>query len=73
MPESFNNSAKKLGLTAQQCPINIDEYGNVAAASEPLVLNDLVASGQLKPGDKVLLCGFGGGLTIGASIFDYYN
>lgn len=65
--------SKKLGLTAQQCPINIDEYGNVAAASEPLVLNDLVASNQLKPGDKVLLCGFGGGLTIGASIFDYYN
>lgn len=65
--------AKKLGLSEAQCPINIDEYGNVAAASEPLLLNELVESGRLQPGDRVMLCGFGGGLTIGASVFDYFN
>lgn len=63
--------ANKVGLTAAQCPFNMDEYGNTAGASEPILFAELVASGRIRPGDKVLFCAFGGGLTAGAALIEY--
>jgi 3-oxoacyl-[acyl-carrier-protein] synthase-3 len=50
---------------------NIDEYGNTSAASIPLVLSELAALGKVSSGSKVLLVGFGGGLTWGGAIVDF--
>ncbi|MBE6542348.1 MAG: hypothetical protein E7672_07870 [Ruminococcaceae bacterium] len=36
--------------------VNIDRYGNTAAASVPIALDELNRSGKLKRGDTVLLC-----------------
>ncbi|KRM87891.1 beta-ketoacyl-ACP synthase 3 [Lacticaseibacillus thailandensis] len=63
--------ARKLGLTAAQYPLNLQEYGNTAAASEPILLAELIATGRIQRGNKVLLCAFGGGLTVGAALIEY--
>ncbi|ETY74404.1 beta-ketoacyl-ACP synthase III [Lactiplantibacillus fabifermentans] len=62
---------RKLKLTAAQLPMNIAKYGNTAAASEPILLAELVASGQLKRGMRLAFAGFGGGLSVGTAIINY--
>ncbi len=42
---------------------NMDRYGNTSAASIPIALDELVQTGALRPGMRVLTAGFGGGLT----------
>ena len=56
--------ARGLGIPEERCAINIDKYGNTAAATIPLALADA----GLRPGDKVLLTAFGGGLTWGSAL-----
>jgi 3-oxoacyl-[acyl-carrier-protein] synthase-3 len=46
--------------------VNVGRYGNMSAASVPLALSEAVASGRVKPGDRLLLVAFGAGLTSGA-------
>jgi 3-oxoacyl-[acyl-carrier-protein] synthase-3 len=50
---------------------NIDEYGNTSAASIPLALSELESAGRIGPGSRVLLVGFGGGLTWGGAIVEF--
>ena len=52
-----------LDLPADKVHVNLERYGNTSAASIPLVLRETMQKGLVKPGDKVLLCGFGAGLT----------
>ena len=54
---------KKLKLDPAKCAGNIARTGNTSAASVPILLDELVTSGQLRSGQKVLCAGFGGGLT----------
>ncbi|MDR2940474.1 MAG: ketoacyl-ACP synthase III [Clostridiales bacterium] len=62
--------AKKLKLGLDKFCINIEEYGNTSAASIPLALSCLIVNGkvQLGSGQKLILTGFGGGLTWGSII-----
>ena len=60
--------AARLGIPADQCLINIDQVGNTAAASIPLALADGALSGALRTGDRIVLTGFGGGLTWGSAV-----
>ena len=54
---------KKLQLDPARCAGNIARTGNTSAASVPILLDELVTTGQLKSGQKALCAGFGGGLT----------
>ncbi|MER7399454.1 beta-ketoacyl-ACP synthase III [Streptomyces sp. NPDC000151] len=58
---------EQLGLPEDRLVINLDRVGNTVAGSIPLALADAAADGTLRPGDKVLLTGFGGGLTWGSA------
>ena len=49
---------------------DLDEYGNTSAASVAIALSDAIDKGFVKPGQKILLCGFGAGKTWGAIIID---
>jgi 3-oxoacyl-[acyl-carrier-protein] synthase-3 len=60
--------AARLGIPADRCVINIDQVGNTAAASIPLALDYGMECGALRPGDRVVLTAFGGGLTWGATL-----
>ena len=60
--------ADRLGIPKDRCVINIDQVGNTAAASIPLALDYGVECGALRPGHRVVLTGFGGGLTWGSTL-----
>ena len=55
--------SKKLGAREGLFYKNMDRYGNTSAASIPIALDELVQTGALRPGMRVLTAGFGGGLT----------
>lgn len=59
--------ARRLGIPADRCLMNIDRVGNTAAASIPLALAHGAESGALRSGDHVVLTAFGGGLTWGST------
>lgn len=60
--------AARLGIHPDRCLTNIDEVGNTSAASIPLALAHGAASGALRTGDRIVLTGFGGGLTWGSTV-----
>jgi 3-oxoacyl-[acyl-carrier-protein] synthase-3 len=62
---------KSLGLTMERTVTTVESYGNTAAASIPLTLEKAAQAGRLHRGDKVVLCGFGGGLSWGAALLDW--
>lgn len=60
---------EKLGIPASKVAVNLDQYGNTSAGSIPICLDEAMQAGKVKPGDVLLMCGFGGGLTWGTSLF----
>lgn len=59
-------AAKRLGAPVERFFMNIEKRGNTSAASIPIALDEMRRSGKLKRGDKLILSGFGGGLTYGS-------
>jgi 3-oxoacyl-[acyl-carrier-protein] synthase III len=47
---------------------NLARYGNTSAGSIPLALDEAMADGRLKPGNLVVLSGFGAGLAWGTTV-----
>lgn len=62
---------KKYQIPPEKYYKNIDRFGNTSAASIPLVLSELHAMGRVGSGSKVLLVGFGGGLTWGGALMEF--
>lgn len=60
--------AKRLGQPMEKFPVNLAQYGNTSAASIPIILDELNRAGKLNRGDRLVLAGFGAGLTYGASL-----
>jgi 3-oxoacyl-(acyl-carrier-protein) synthase III len=60
-----------LDLTMDRTVTTVETFGNTAAASIPLTLEKAWSSGRLKKGSRVMLCGFGGGLSWGAALLDW--
>ncbi len=60
--------AKRIGEPAYKFPMNMQEYGNTSSASIPILLREMQEKNMLHPGDRLVLAGFGGGLTWGAVI-----
>lgn len=62
----MQSTARRLHLPMEKVIITVHEHGNTSAASVPLALDAGVRSGQIKPGQRLLLEGVGGGFTWGA-------
>lgn len=62
--------AKKLDMPPEKFFMNIAKYGNTSAASIPIALAQMSDEGLLKKGQKVIISGFGGGLTWGSAIIE---
>ena len=62
----MHGTAKKLHLPLEKVIVTVHEHGNTSAASIPLALDHGVRSGQIQPGQTLLLEGVGGGFTWGA-------
>ena len=63
--------SRKLGISNEKCYRNMAEYGNTSSASIPIVLNELNEKGLIERGDKLLLTGFGGGMTWGTMLISW--
>ncbi|KRE83222.1 3-oxoacyl-ACP synthase [Paenibacillus sp. Soil766] len=63
----IQSSLNRLELSEDKCMINLDKYGNMSAASIPVALAEASEQGRLNEGDRLILVGFGGGLTWGAT------
>lgn len=60
--------AKRLKVSMEHIPTNMEHYGNTSGASIPLLLDELNREGKLQKGDLLALAGFGAGLTWGAAL-----
>lgn len=63
--------AKRLKVDIDKFPMNLDHYGNTSSASIPILLDESNQNNLLEPGDKIVLSGFGGGLTWGAVLIEW--
>jgi 3-oxoacyl-[acyl-carrier-protein] synthase III len=59
----IESAGARLGIPTEKTVVNIERYGNTSSASIPLALFEAVDDGRVKPGDLVLLSGFGAGIT----------
>lgn len=64
-------AAKRLGEPIEKFPMNLQEYGNTSSASIGILLDEINRSGKLKKGQKIVLAGFGAGLTWGACVAEW--
>jgi 3-oxoacyl-[acyl-carrier-protein] synthase-3 len=64
-------AAKHMGLPMDKVFVNLDRYGNTSAASVGLALDEAVAAGRVKAGDKLVLVAFGAGLTWAATAIEW--
>ena len=63
--------ARRLKVDLERFPTNLDHYGNTSSASIPILLDELNRNGLLERGDKIIMSGFGGGLTWGAVLLEW--
>lgn len=63
--------AKRLGQPLDKFPMNLQECGNISAASVPILLDKVCRDGMLQAGDRIVLAGFGAGLTWGACVLEW--
>lgn len=62
----MESARERLGIPQEKMSVTVDKYGNTSAASIPLSLFHEIQNGKIKNGSKIVLVGFGGGLTYGA-------
>ena len=67
----IETAAKYLKMPMDKFVINVDRYGNTSTASIPIATVEAVQKGMIKSGDKIVLVGFGGGLTWGALVAEW--
>ena len=63
--------SKHMNEPLEKYPMNIENLGNTSSASIPLLLDEWNKKGRLNSGDWIILSGFGGGLTYGASLLQW--
>lgn len=61
----------KADFSFEKTLYSLVDFGNTSAASIPLALDKGVLEGKVKNGNKLLLYGFGGGLTHAGLLIDW--
>jgi 3-oxoacyl-[acyl-carrier-protein] synthase-3 len=52
-----------MSLDSDKMPVDLEEYGNTVSSTIPILIDRLRRSGQLKPGTRTVMVGFGVGLS----------
>jgi len=65
----LDSVVESLGIDRDKVLMHLDRYGNTSAGTVPLALDELVQAGKVKPGQTLLMSGFGAGLTWGATVW----
>jgi 3-oxoacyl-[acyl-carrier-protein] synthase-3 len=58
----------RLGVPPDKVLMNIDRVGNTSSASIPILLDENMRAGKVKPGDTVLMCALGAGISWGSAL-----
>ncbi len=66
-----DSAIKRMGISSDKVFLNLEKYGNTSASCIPVSLAQAVEQGRIKKGDKIVLVGFGGGLTWGAALLEW--
>lgn len=66
-----DSAIKKMGIDKEKVFLHLEKFGNTSASCVPVALAEAVENGLITRGDKVILVGFGGGLTWGAALLEY--
>lgn len=64
-------ASKSLKVEDDRVYSNLQRYGNTSAASIPIALCEAIEENRVKPGDHLVMVGFGGGLTWGAALLQW--
>lgn len=67
----IESARKYLNVTEDKVFTNLHKYGNTSAASIPIALCEAIEAGRIKNKDKLVMIGFGGGLTWGATVIEW--
>ena len=59
-----------LEIPEEKFYINLEKYGNTVSSTIPIALKDALETGKIKRGQKIMLIGFGVGLSWGATIVE---
>lgn len=62
------SAIKRMGISNDKVYLTLSKYGNTSASCIPVALSEAVETGRVKKGDKIVLVGFGGGLTYAAAV-----
>tara|TARA_Y100001968_G_scaffold332998_1_gene393509 strand:+ start:514 stop:1512 length:999 start_codon:yes stop_codon:yes gene_type:complete len=65
--------ADRFNIPYEKVLSNLANYGNTSAATIPLMLDEAVNDGRIKPGDLIASSGFGAGLSWGAALFRWHG
>ncbi len=61
-------TARHLDMPMEKVILTVQMHGNTSSASVPLALDHGIRSGQIKPGQTLLMEAFGGGFTWGSAL-----
>ncbi|MCD6323159.1 MAG: ketoacyl-ACP synthase III, partial [Clostridiales bacterium] len=67
----MQTAAKRMGVSMDKIYSVIDRFGNTSSASIPIALCNAVAEEKFIAGDKIVLTGFGGGLTWASVLIEW--
>ena len=68
----IESAVQRLQFPMEKTFINLERYGNTAAASIPIALSEMKAQGHLVRDQRLVLVGFGAGLTWGSCVLKWY-
>ena len=66
----IDNLVRKLNIPEKKVFKNYNKFGNTVSSTIPICLNELKTKKMIKKGDKILICGFGVGLSVGSTIIE---
>ena len=67
-PAHHHAGGQRLDIPLERFVLNIERYGNTSSASIPIALDEAVRDGRIKPGQTVLMCALGAGISWGSAL-----
>lgn len=67
----LDSVAEDLALPRATTHRTLTHYGNTGAASVPITLDAAARAGAFRPGDLILMAGFGGGMSAGLALVEW--
>jgi 2-oxoisovalerate dehydrogenase E1 component len=66
-------AARRLDLPMDRIVIDLEQSGNTSAATIPIALHGALAAGRIHHGDRLVLTGFGGGVSWGSVLLRWHS